>query len=268
MKTQTYKTPSCSFNSTARTPSTTQLYEWDFPDAPCVFYTEEVDAAIRYLVDNVATEVGWLGLVETLDDGNYLVTDLYVPEQTVSGTETDIDAETLCALAMEIEQAGKESEKLLYWGHSHVNMDVGPSSQDEIQIEEFLDNGCQIFIRGIYNKRGASKVDVYDVENNCIHQCVQNGLQLSPMNNKLKTALDKIIKTKIKKPKVTKFPALSQPYYNNFSTYSNSTYGKQNKEPTYRQPYSSDWVNDIEYQDEYFDHDEMDVLTNPFGYKE
>ena len=274
MKTQTYKTPSCSFTSTSRTKSTTQLYDWDFPDAPSVFYTEDVYAAIRYLVDTISTEVGWLGLVDTLDDGNYLVTDIYVPEQTVTGTETDIDAETLCELAMEIENAGKESEKLLYWGHSHVTMDVGPSGQDEIQIEQFLDNGCNIFIRGIYNKQGASKVDVYDVNNNCIHQCVDNGLRPTPMPKALKKSLDKIIKDKIKKPIVknlSRLPNVGGSYYNPNVPFTNNDYvAKPHGMQSVRN--SPGWgglMGVDDYYDEYYDdYHDRDIINNPFGFKE
>ena len=234
-------------DSGSMTPTTSILYDWDFPDAPAVYYTPHAWEVITYLVDTVDTEVGWLGLVDKLDDGNFLVTDVYVPEQTVNGAETDITAETLCNLVIELEEDNKDSEKLFYWGHSHVNMDVGPSTQDEIQIEEFLENGCKQFIRGIYNKRGASKVDVYDIENNCIHQCVQNCVQPTPMDKAVKSHLDKLIKDNVKKsvPKTTwKPPSLGQtPAY---------------KVTARHNPYNGGYWNDDDY----------DILNDPFGYRE
>ena len=252
-----------SISSSSRNSVTTELYEYDYPEAPAVYYSDEVWAAIRYLVDNVSTEVGWLGLVEKYKDtDDYLVTDLYVPKQEVHGAETDISAETLCDLAVQLEADGKESEKLIYWGHSHVNMDVGPSSQDESQIETFLENGCQLFIRGIYNKRGDAKVDIYDVEHNCIHQCVENGTIPIPANKELQKHLDKIIKDNVKKSKIktiirtpasvmTHQPSLSQGwgttgnpnswYYNNYMGYDD---------------------------DDLDDFEQRQILTDPFGYKE
>jgi hypothetical protein len=80
-------------------------------------------------------------------------------------------------------------------------MGVTPSGQDEQQIEEFLENGCKQFIRGIYNKLGASKVDVYDVESNCIHQCVKNMVRPQPMADATKKHLDSLIKQNVKTKK-------------------------------------------------------------------
>ena len=240
-------------SSTSMTATTDILYDWGFPDPPSVYYTQDAWDIIAYLVNAVETEVGWLGLVDILDDGNYLITDIYVPEQTVNGTETDITAETLCNLVIELEENNKESEKLFYWGHSHVNMGVSPSTQDEIQIEEFLENGCKQFIRGIYNKRGASKVDVYDVQNNCIHQCVRHCIQPTPMGKAIKSRLDKLIKNNIKKsaPKVYSkswnAPSLGQT-------------------PPYKVTAQQSQQNIGYYYDDY--EDDRDLLNDPFGWRE
>ena len=49
-------------------------------------------------------------------------------------------------------------------GHSHVNMGVGPSGQDDSMILEFKTR--DFFIRGIFNKKGDIKMDIYDFKNN------------------------------------------------------------------------------------------------------
>jgi hypothetical protein len=217
--TQYMKSKSASFDTTSDSPETEQLFEYEYPKPPKVFYTDTAWATIRYLVDSVSTEVGWLGLVETETNDkdevvSFTITDIYIPEQKVNGAETDIAAETLCDLAVELEESGKESEKLIYWGHSHVNMGVSPSTQDEVQVEEFLDNGCKLFIRGIYNKHGHSKVDIYDVDNNCAHQCVWNGPMPLPIDKNFSDRLDKLIKKNVKQTKSymspIKKPALGQ----------------------------------------------------------
>ena len=222
-----------SFDTTSDSPETEQLFEYQYPEAPKVFYTDSAWETIRYLVDSVSTEVGWLGLVETgtNDKGvitSLTITNIYIPKQKVHGAETDIAAETLCDLAVELEESGKESEKLIYWGHSHVNMSVSPSGQDEAQVEEFLDNGCKLFIRGIYNKQGHSKVDVYDVDNNCSHQCVWNGPMPAPVNQELRKRIDKLVKANVTKSSFStvKKPALGQQVnmtFNNYPRTSGST---------------------------------------------
>ena len=202
------------FDSTSDSPETEQMYEWAFPKAPKVYYEEYAWQSIQYLVSKVSTEVGWLGLVETKRNKDDIVTeltvtDIYVPEQTVSGAETDISSEAMADLAIHLESLGKESDKLIYWGHSHVNMGVSPSRQDEIQMQEFLDGGCKLFVRGIYNKRGQSKVDVYDVDQNCIHQCVSNGPVPEPLPKHLTDYLDETIKENVKKQKTVITPQRS-----------------------------------------------------------
>lgn len=139
---------------------------------PKVFYAPGIYERIQYIVNKCTEEVGWLGLVEKIDN-DYLITKLYIPEQLVHGAETDISTAAMSALVMEIlNTEGDEAiSKLRYWGHSHVNMTVSPSSTDEKQVAEYLEN-CDYFIRGIYNKRDDSKVDVYDKNRGLAFQCV------------------------------------------------------------------------------------------------
>ena len=248
-----------SFNGASLDSETTQLFEWDFPKAPEVYYTPLVWESIRYLVDTIPSEVGWLGIADKIEDtGNYLVTDIYVPEQTVSGVETDISAEALTKLALELESQNIPSEKLIYWGHSHVNMGVTPSMQDELQIEDFLENGCEFFIRGIYNKRGDSKVDVYDSQQNCVHQCVRNGLQPTELDDLLKTRLDSLIKANVKKPVVKALPK------SKLGTTHKPVIANNVPDSYYLNGYGN-YVYDGDYAD---DLERQELLDTPFYYKD
>jgi len=163
------------FNSTQKDMSITPLKPAGMR-IPAVYYTPEVWAVITLAVQHCTKEVGWLGMVTKLDNGDYLIDKIYIPEQTVSGAETDISADAMAALAAEIFAEGDDPSRLKYWGHSHVNMGVGPSGQDETQVEEYLDSHS-VFLRGIYNKRGESKVDIYDRTQGVVFQCVPNSVQ-------------------------------------------------------------------------------------------
>jgi len=165
----TYKAKEIS--SSSMQPTATELYSFA-TEPPEVRYVPYVYDVIQHIVLTQPQEIGWLGLVDKTDYG-YLVTDIYIPEQTVSAAETDIDQDAMAALALEIDDAGLDPSKLLYWGHSHVNMAVSPSHQDEQQIASFVENN-PYFIRGIYNKEGQAKVDVYDKKANTIYQCVRD----------------------------------------------------------------------------------------------
>jgi len=156
---------------------------------PRVWYTPTAHSKIMHTVAVCTKEVGWFGTVEVVD-GGYLITDIFVPKQTVTSTQTDILPEDLADIVMQVD----DPEKLYYWGHSHVGMPVAPSGQDEDQTEEYLQH-TDVFIRGIYNKRGEAKVDIFDVEKMLVYQCVKNtrvieGLDkdtLKDLNDTLKT---------------------------------------------------------------------------------
>lgn len=149
---------------------------------PSVWFTDYAWAKLWTIIDLCPKEVGWFGLVDTLDSGDYLISDIFVPEQTVTAAETDIPAEAMGALAIELESKGIDSSKLRYWGHSHVNMSVGPSGTDEDQVAEYIEH-VDFFIRGIHNKKGASKVDIYDCTKGLIYQCVDTGRQPAMLSN-------------------------------------------------------------------------------------
>ena len=168
-------------SSDSMSKKSTPLVETKVARAPTVYFSDYAWAQLWKIIDYCNDEVGWYGLVDELDN-DYLITELFVPEQEVSGVTTDIEPEAMAKLAAEIEADGKDSSKLRYWGHSHVTMAVRPSGTDEEQIQEYLDH-VPWFIRGIHNKKGESKVDVYDVAHNVIHQCC-DAIRLVPVLSK------------------------------------------------------------------------------------
>lgn len=164
------------FDATSLTQETTPLCPVG-RTTPVVWYSQIAWMKIQYLVQSANKEVGWFGLVETYEEG-YLIEDVYVPKQTVTGAETDITPEDLTAFFLDLDAEGIDTSRLFYWGHSHVNMGVGPSGQDEEQIDEYLENN-PIFIRGIYNKLGQAKVDIFDTNAGVVYQCVPNSLDIA-----------------------------------------------------------------------------------------
>jgi hypothetical protein len=191
-----------SFSSTASAATVTPLVPAPAEKAPTVFYDVLVLEQIKHIVEKCPKEVGWWGLVEVMNDGNYLITDIYVPKQTVSGSETDISPEAMGELAMQIINEGKDPAKLYYWGHSHVNMGVNPSGQDEAQVKAYLVD-CPIFIREIRNKSNNIKVDVYDVAKNVVFQCVDT--KYYHLNTEMRDRLDRILEENVKdQPVVTR----------------------------------------------------------------
>lgn len=168
------RTPKWQFHANSTTSTRSALSEKDVP-TPRVFYTPEVWSVIQLAIAHCEVEIGWLGLVRKHNETDYLVYDVFIPKQTVSHTETDIDESAMSALANEIFAAGEDPGNLYYWGHSHVNMGVQPSGQDEEQVAIYLDS-LPVLIRGIYNKRGESNVCVFDTEQRVVFERVYNGV--------------------------------------------------------------------------------------------
>lgn len=141
-----------------------------YPPLPTVFYTPEAKVQMDFIVDYCDEEVGWMCYVQEVGN-DFLITDVYVPKQEVHATETDISAEALNELAFKLMDEHKDPGQLIGWFHSHVDMAVSPSLQDEHMVEDFLENN-PVFIRGIVNKKGASKVDVYYRDFGIAYTCV------------------------------------------------------------------------------------------------
>ncbi len=180
------------------------LLSVDQSKSPSVWYSNKAWLKIKRVVGMCPEEVGWLGTVDRVD-GGYIVTDIFVPKQVVTGTECDIEAEDLAQLVHDLDYP----ENLFYWGHSHVNMGVSPSVQDENQTGEYLEHN-DVFIRGIYNKRGDSKVDVFDTVQGMQYLVCPNGVRIEPLSSEEMEAFVTGVKANVNKPPAYVTPYVSQ----------------------------------------------------------
>lgn len=149
------------------TPSSTEVKYFDVKKYPEIIFTPKSLAVMKYIVDSVDDEVGWLGVVESYPDNKFLVTDIYIPNQGVHGATCELMPDGLSTLAEYLIANGKEDDigKIRLWGHSHVNMGVSPSNQD-LSDSMRLANDCgNFFIRVICNKSGLMSVSFYDMIN-------------------------------------------------------------------------------------------------------
>ena len=115
-------------------------------------------------VDECSDEIGWLGTVKQINEKYYIIEDVFLFDQDVHGTTTEITPEGLAEFAEELLQCENGMEiwnNLKMWGHSHVNMGVTPSSQDNKQMRDFGEIGHDWFIRLICNKKGDMKLDFF-----------------------------------------------------------------------------------------------------------
>lgn len=116
-------------------------------------------------VDECSQEIGWLATVKELGDNTYVIDDALLFSQQVHATTCEISADSLQEFGMKLleEENGVDLwNSVRVWGHSHVNMAVSPSPQDNNQMEVFNSNGTPYFIRIIANKKGELKIDFFD----------------------------------------------------------------------------------------------------------
>lgn len=132
---------------------------------PTIFMTREVYSRMWHLVDIADEEVGWLGAVRTTPQNDYLIEEVFLLEQEVSATATDLSVDGQAKLAQYLIDNRADGieivNRLRFWGHSHVTMETSPSPQDDRQMEQFLENGCSWFVRGILNKRGRMEFTLF-----------------------------------------------------------------------------------------------------------
>lgn len=135
---------------------------------PKVFISQKALDKMSVYVDEApgSDEIGWLGTAYR-EGSEFLIDDVFLFRQEVHGTTTEITPEGLEEFAMELLQQENGVEiwnNMKMWGHSHVNMSITPSGQDNSQMEAFSKVGHDFFIRLICNKKGEMGIDVYFYE--------------------------------------------------------------------------------------------------------
>lgn len=147
-------------------------YEKKDGDGATVLFEPVAYAKMLMLLDRFSDEVAWHGLVERRDDRTFVITDILVYPQEVTGATVDTDQERYQQWILDlIKQNDGTFEKMKMQGHSHVNMTTGPSSTDtsfyNSILQQLTDEDFYIFM--IFNKRLEHTCMVYDMKNNVMY---------------------------------------------------------------------------------------------------
>ena len=163
---------------------------------PYVIFSQQAHLEMTHIVDKCTQELGWWFLVDVLPGNGFFLHTLIVPKQTVSATSVEIDPEDLATITLQLMDEGKDPSTMYAWFHSHVNMGVTPSGTDEDQVEEYLDD-CPIFIRGIVNKRGDTKLDVFLRDEGVAYCSLPLFIEGEYLSEEEKKPLDELLKTNV-----------------------------------------------------------------------
>lgn len=131
---------------------------------PTIYILDSAWLKIQMLVKENSGEVAWHCLVEKHTDNRYLIYDVLVFPQEVTGTTADgVDGD------YEMWVATLPDEQFDYMRchmHSHVNMGVTPSGVDENYYSKLMTQVSDYYITMIINKAGNYHLRFYDKENN------------------------------------------------------------------------------------------------------
>lgn len=135
-------------------------------DVPTIVVNQLALLKILILVDAIDLEVGWLGTAKRVGS-DFLVGDVFIFEQDVSHGHTELSTDSMSEIMSEV-LTRPDGEEIFnntrFWGHSHGDGGVYPSSQDDSQMKLFEGFGADFFLRGIFNRRGEINFSLYDYQ--------------------------------------------------------------------------------------------------------
>lgn len=140
-------------------------------DKAKILFTPTAYAKMVSLLMAFESEVAWHGAGERVDDTTFLISDILVYPQTVSGTTVEMDTEEYAKWIMENDEDDRFNH-IIMQGHSHVRMSTSPSAVDKTHQEEILaqltDDMFYIFL--IWNKKLEHTTKIYDLANNILYE--------------------------------------------------------------------------------------------------
>ena len=163
---------------------------------PRIAFTQHALDKMGAYVGLMNQEIAWMSTVEKRGN-TYLITDCHLFGQAVHGATAEIDPEQLGELIHEIlvndpENGVNVVNSLKCWGHSHVNMAVHPSGQDDRQMDDFGETVDDYMIRVIANKHGDIRCDVWDYAAGLIHADLPWSLYTTADNDRLNAVAEEI----------------------------------------------------------------------------
>ncbi len=191
-----------------------------------LYFMKKAYDKMRLYVELCEDEIGWLGYVEKLKDGQgYMVTDVFLLDQEVHATTTELSPTAIIDFYNSLDEEGREKflNSCKLWGHSHVNMAPSPSGQDDAQGLELSKDVDDFYIRLITNKKGEYNITFYDKQIKA-KVMTDEVILYSPEGIQLRKEIQEEIKQKVKKKTYTSTtPARTYDYSDSYYRHSSST---------------------------------------------
>lgn len=124
--------------------------------------TDKAWKLMRGYVDLCKYEISGLGKVERDENDNFIVTDIEIFTQKVSGAHSNIEASDLAKFNVELIRKGENPKNWYLWWHSHATMDVFFSGTDTGTIDSSVDFGVLLSLVTNHKHEFKARVDVYE----------------------------------------------------------------------------------------------------------
>lgn len=198
-----------------------------------LYFMKKAYDKMRLYVELCEDEIGWLGYVEKLKDGQgYMVTDVFLLDQEVHATTTELSPSAIIDFYNSLDEEGREKflNSCKLWGHSHVNMAPTPSGQDDAQGLELSKDVEDFYIRLITNKRGEYNITFYDKQIKA-KVMTDEVILYSPEGIQLRKEIQEEIKQKVKKKTYSSTPTTrTYDYSDNYYKHTSSSLPSTKKE--------------------------------------
>ena len=122
------------------------------------------------LVTEFSDEVGWHGTVSRTGDNEFVIEDIFVYPQEVTGSTVNTDQKEYSMWLLGLDD--EVFPKLRMQGHSHVNMVTSPSTVDDRHRQQILDQlePDMFYVFMVWNKRLDVHTLIYDMERNILYE--------------------------------------------------------------------------------------------------
>lgn len=137
-----------------------------------IWFTPDAYAKMIALIQDSDKEVAWHGIAHRVDDevGQYVITDILVYPQEVTGATVNTDQEEYEMWMMR--QEDDVFNNIRMQGHSHVRMETHPSTTDLEHQAKIIDQleGDMFYIFMIWNKYFKYTAKIYDLKINTLFE--------------------------------------------------------------------------------------------------
>lgn len=190
-----------------------------------VVFENEAYKKMYALIDESKEEIGWYGIVERESDRHFIIKDIILFPQLVTGATVKTDDAEFRNWQDSLDD--ETFNKLRFYGHSHVHMATTPSGVDTAHFNNMLQNLRDFYIFAILNKSKSSWFNIYDVANNTLYESkdIKFKYFVTEEDTWAKEEIKKFVKVHTYTPQNYARPANNPPYSGGYGAYG-SGYGQ------------------------------------------